>query len=121
LVIDLTALGALFEQRHLPGEIGELPFEVGERLLLGTVRILADHSLAVRLTDVDGTVVVDTAPRFDLWTGHAHHPCCVLTAVDGDRDRSTSLLPRAELGETACAGRFRLVQVTAPATAPSPR
>jgi hypothetical protein len=68
-----AALGALLQERDLAGEVGELALEVGQRLLGGPVRVLADGAFAVALAQEDGARLVDAAPGGLLVVNHGFH------------------------------------------------
>ncbi len=57
-----ATLRALFEQRHLTGELGELALKVGESLFWGAIGVLADRSLARSLAHEDSACLVNATP-----------------------------------------------------------
>jgi hypothetical protein len=69
-----TTLGALLEQGHLAGELGELALKIGESFFGGTVRKLTDDALARSLAHEDGPCLVDPTPRSLLVIAHVAHP-----------------------------------------------
>ena len=64
---------ALFEQRHLPGKLGEFALKVGEGFLGRAIRVLSNGAFALGLADKDGSRLVYAAPRGLFVSCHGIH------------------------------------------------